>query len=128
MDTKEGSGLKAGNPVSRPNQREWRMTLQKIILFKIEVFFLKHFEICLMNTCQIDWGGVFVLPFILFCQIINENHSSKRGLDQGLLHKRDNKEHRSYEGRGVGERKGTGPTCAVGARGISCCCLQHLLC
>lgn len=62
-----------------------------------------------MNTCQIDLG-VFVLPFISFCQIINENHSSKRGLDQELFHKKDNKEHRSYEGRGVGERKGTGPT------------------
>lgn len=89
------------------------MTLKKIILSKIEVFFLKHFEIWWMNTCKIDLG-VFVLPFTLFHRIINKNHSSERGLDQRLSHSRDNKEHRSRVGWGVGARKGQGQAVPMG--------------
>lgn len=96
-----------------------------IVLSKIEVCFLKHFEIWLMNTCHIDLG-VFVLSIILFHQIMNENHSSKRGLDQVLSHKGDNSTG-AVKGGEWARGKVQGRAVQV-ACGISCCCLQHLLC
>lgn len=82
---------------------------------KIEVFFLKYFEIWLINTCQIDLG-VFVLSFILFYQIMNENHSSKRGLDQICSHKKNNS---PGAARG-GEEAGGGGAGSGGLRGLYC--------
>lgn len=53
--------LESWQPSEPTKSERMKHDFKKYMYFVKEVFFLKHFEVWLMNACQIDWGSICLI-------------------------------------------------------------------